>query len=600
MLRKLFFSMCLLAGLIPIATQAQIPELIYFKCNTSSGTNVANEAQAGTRVSVNGTLVGTTIGGTGQFGAAWQGNGAAASTSNSLNANWPLNLSGPWTLSMWIGNMAATQSCYFFGGSGGSTFRAMAGPTYVSLQGGIMVRATGMTDVHLQNVVTGTPIVVTLVYDPTGPNIRTYVNGVANIVVPQTATMTLTGTNLLFGGYDANGGLPAGSLLDEIRLYNRALSATEVANTWNVDLLGGPPCPVPTGLTASNILSTSANVSWNAVPGSVGYEYRVDANPTYSTGALTTTLTPTGSASGLLPGTTYYLHVRNLCSPTNPSYWVDYQFTTLPPCNDPSGFNTTNLLPNSVTINWDPLLSALSWDYIVDQDRDDPTSSTGATNVTTPTDNVTGLTEDTWYFVHIRANCTGEQSNWSLDSFQTPIPCRAPVIKTDYVNVDEAVGYWEPIATAFEYEYAVTTSAIPPPQGTRYDETSIHTSALKDGKQYYLHVRSHCNSLGTITYSPWATASFITWPTNVVNINDQDFSITTYPNPVKTVVTISITGPIKPGAMATITDVTGKVLKTELVTEHKTDIDISQLPGANYLLKYNDGENNRTLKISKM
>jgi hypothetical protein len=600
MLKRLFFSMCVLAGLLPIAAKAQIPELIYFKCNTSSGTSVTNEAQTGTRVSTNGTLVGTTIGGTGQFGAAWQGNGAAASTSNCLNANWPLNLTGPWTLSMWIGNLAPTQSCYFFGGSGGSTFRAMAGPTYVSNQAGIMVRATGMTDVHLQNVVTGAPIVVTLVYDPTGPNIRTYVNGVANVVVPQTATMTITGTDFLIGGYATNGGLPAGSLLDEIRLYNRALSATEVANTWNVDLLGGPPCPVPTGLNATNILSSSATVGWNAVPGSVGYEYKVDQNPTFTTGTPTSTTTNSGSVSGLLPGTTYYLHVRNLCSPTNPSFWVDYQFTTLPPCNDPSGFNTTNLLPNSVTLNWDPLLSALSWDYIVDQDRNDPASSTGATNVTVPTDGVTGLTEDTWYYVHIRANCTGEQSNWSLDSFQTPIPCRAPVVKIEHLNTDEAVGYWDPIKTAFEYEYAISTSATPPAQGTRYDQTAIHTSALKDGKQYFLHVRSHCNSLGTITFSPWTSASFITWPTGVVNINEQDFSIATYPNPVKNIMTMSITGAIKTGATAIITDVTGKALKTLQVTDHKTDIDISQLPTGNYLLKYSDGENNSILKISKI
>lgn len=599
-MKKLLFSVCLLAALSPVAVMAQIPELIYFKCNSATGTSVNNEAQTGTRVSTNGTLVGTTIGGTGQFGSAWQGNGAAASTSNCLNSNWPLNLSGAWTLSMWIGNLAATQSCYFFGGSGGSTFRAMAGPTYVSLQGGIMVRGTGMADVHLQNVVNGSPIVVTLVYDPTGPNIRTYINGVANIVVAQSATMTLTGTDLLFGGYITNGGLPAGSLLDEIRLYNRALSATEVANTWNVDLMSGPPCPVPTGLNATNVLSTSATVGWNPVAGSTGYEYIVDQNPTYTTGTLIATANTSANITSLTPGTTYYLHVRNKCSPTNPSYMVDYMFTTLPPCNDPTGFNTTNLTDNSTTINWDPLLSALSWDYIVDQSRNDPTSSTGATNVTSPTDNVTGLTEDTWYYVHIRANCTGEQSNWALDSFLTPIPCRAPVIKIDHVNVDEAVGYWEPVKTAFEYQYAITTSATPPAEGTRYEQTAVHMSALKDGKTYYLHVRSHCNSRGTISYSPWGTANFVTWPTAIVNVNEQDFSISTYPNPIKNIVTISITGAIKEGSTIMLTDMTGKILKTHQVTEHKTEMSMAALPSGNYLLKYSDGEHNEVVKINKM
>src|SRR5215217_1337927 len=74
-----------------------VPELMYFRFDTP-GPTVPNEAVPATRVSVNGSLVASTIGSTGQFGTALQGNG---STSNLFDAGWATNLSGPWTMSMW-------------------------------------------------------------------------------------------------------------------------------------------------------------------------------------------------------------------------------------------------------------------------------------------------------------------------------------------------------------------------------------------------------------------------------------------------------------------------------------------------------------------
>jgi hypothetical protein len=390
------------------------------------------------------------------------------------------------------------------------------------------------------------------------------------------------------------------------RLYGLYQATTGTTSTGSALEIGleiqtGPPCPVPSGLNATNILSTTATVGWNPAASSTGYEYIVDQNAVVP---YPNTPTPTAGTSanvtGLLPGTNYYLHVHNMCSPTNPSVWVDYMFTTLPPCNDPSGFKTTNLQPTSTTINWDPLLSALSWDYIVDQDRNDPISSTGATNVTSPTDNITGLTEDTWYYVHIRANCTGEQSNWSLDSFQTPIPCRAPDLKISNVSVDEAVVYWEAVKTAIEYEYSITTSPNPPAiGGTRYLYTSLHMPALVDGKNYYIHVRCKCNSLGVISFSPWSTTSFMTWPTTVQNVNSSDFDIDAYPNPATDVLTIEVKGSLANNATITLSDVAGRVLRSEAITDAKTTLNIANLPAGNYMLKYADGANNRILKINK-
>ncbi len=253
--RNLFlpFLLLLLATAFFIPTgkvNAQaVPELIYYKFD-APGTTVQNYASAPVGTG-GGTVNGASIGGTGQFGTALLGNGGTTA-SNSVNANWPLNLSGPWTMSMWISGVTSSLSSnYLFGGSGGTTFRALTGSGVVAGAGNLMIRSTGMTDVVFNNIfdATGTPVVVTMVYDPATPAIRGYVNGVLNVTVAQPATLTFTGTDFTVGGQAASTGLPTGGKIDEFRLYNRALTQAEISTTWNV-MLPFAPSPNDGGVTA--------------------------------------------------------------------------------------------------------------------------------------------------------------------------------------------------------------------------------------------------------------------------------------------------------------------------------------------------------------
>lgn len=367
-----------------------------------------------------------------------------------------------------------------------------------------------------------------------------------------------------------------------------------------IGYLAGPPCPVPTALSSSNILSTSATISWNAVSGSAGYDYVIDnkAIPPGVSGTATTATT--ANVTGLAPSTKYYYHVRNKCSGGGISIWVTDSFKTLPPCEPPSGFKVSNLMPTSTTIKWDPWLSATSYDYVVDQTTADPGASTSVTNTATTSANITGLTENTKYYVHIRTNCLGnETSNWSLDSFVTPIPCRAPVIKIDHINVSQAVAYWDSVPTANWYEYAITKSSTPPAVGTKYNFTSLHTGALNDGEAYYFHARCFCNSIGIETMSPWGTASFQTFPTAVNNINNKTIGLAAYPNPVNAVLTVAINGNRDADAMLTITDLAGRVVRTERADAQMVNINTAILPSGAYLLKYHDRSNAQVIRLVK-
>jgi hypothetical protein len=167
------------------------------------------------------------------------------------------------------------------------------------------------------------------------------------------------------------------------------------------------------------------------------------------------------------------------------------------------------------------------------------------------------------------------------------------------VNVDEAVAYWAPVPTATHYEYALTTSSTPPAIGTEYHFTAIHTSALDDGKDYYIHVRSHCNSIGIIDASPWATASFSTFPVSVKNSANGDFRVAAYPNPVKDVMTIEVSGNRGTNANLLLTDMAGKLLQTVKVNGAKTEMDLTGLPGGIYVIKYADDNRSEVIKVTK-
>jgi hypothetical protein len=86
-------------------------------------------------------------------------------------------------------------------------------------------------------------------------------------------------------------------------------------------------CSTPINLSASNISTTGADLSWNIVSGASSYEYSVITSSTPPPSGTNTTST-SFSATTLNPGTNYYLHVRTNCGSGNFSGWASYPFIT--------------------------------------------------------------------------------------------------------------------------------------------------------------------------------------------------------------------------------------------------------------------------------
>lgn len=107
----------------------------------------------------------------------------------------------------------------------------------------------------------------------------------------------------------------------------------------NFTVLTIPTCVEPTAVTLSNVLATSATVSWTAPTSAPanGYEYYLSTSSTAPTGATVATGSvaagvTTVSLTTLTPVTQYYVWVRSVCSTTSTSIWVaSASFTT--PCS---------------------------------------------------------------------------------------------------------------------------------------------------------------------------------------------------------------------------------------------------------------------------
>ena len=84
-----------------------------------------------------------------------------------------------------------------------------------------------------------------------------------------------------------------------------------------------PSCSDPAGLTASNIMTSSVDVSWTA--GGTETAWNVEyglTGFTLGSGTLTSTTTPSYSMSGLSDNTSYDVYVQADCGSGNVSQWL--------------------------------------------------------------------------------------------------------------------------------------------------------------------------------------------------------------------------------------------------------------------------------------
>jgi hypothetical protein len=210
-------------------------------------------------------------------------------------------------------------------------------------------------------------------------------------------------------------------------------------------------CFAPTGLAASNITTTTTDLSWitpaAGTPGSYIGEIRTSGAAGSGTLGLvssgtTTAPTTTANITGLTAFTAYTVYVRSDCGAGDLSTWTSMTFTTLAACPVPTSLTVNALTTGSASVVWTAGGSETAWDvYFGASPLTPPTATTVPTATTSVTSyTATGLTDNTNYSIYVRSNCgTGNESIWTpVTTFYTGYCTPAPISVDDLgiTNVD--------------------------------------------------------------------------------------------------------------------------------------------------------------------
>lgn len=306
-------------------------------------------------------------------------------------------------------------------------------------------------------------------------------------------------------------------------------------------------CNTPTGLTTTNISTTSAKLVWNVtvcdsflvrynVAGTTNYVYK-----TVKPGTLTST-----TVSGLYPFTTYNWVIRTYCSGgLSGSYQTTpASFTTIAgtvSCVIPNNTVTNSIGPNSGVLSWNPSVTADS--FLI---RYAPSGTTNYIWKTIPGSahsyTLTNLAPNTSYDWWVRCICASSPTqSYSVKNVFTTLSSNCGVVdpyffSTTSISYNSAIVNWQGRAGAISYNirYAVRYSN----NWTQVSTTSLTRTltGLQSSTWYEWQIQVVCTSGGgawstsgifqttstvlTLTRGPYLQLSttssiFIRWRTNL-------------------------------------------------------------------------------------
>jgi PKD repeat protein len=443
LLRERLVVLLLLALFTGESIAQGLPEMMYFKFD-GTGTTVLNEAA--NPVMPSGTLFGgMNQGGNAQFNGGLIGNGDLSNNSH-FTTGWRTNLSGSWTISLYVQNIQnqGFNQVYLFGNSSntGPNIRMFTNSFTLNSVTFAVAGVTGWSNISMPMTV-GATFVVHIVHDAAAQQIRLYRDGALVTTAAAPAGMSIlanAGTELLIGGHIQSAtvgrNINTGTLIDEFRMYNRALAASEIALTWNQQLPLAAACPfssnftvVPDGVTAL--------VNWTPGAGNTNYHFEYGPsgfNPgtgTMLSGVLGGAVPPL-NVSGLAPQTTYDWYFYERCnSGTDTGFVSSGSFTTLVACPAPTNFAFNPPGGSEIGFSW----SSVGNSFDIEYGPGGFSQGLGTTISSTSTSaTISGLTPNTTYDVYVRRNCSAASlgnSTW-IGPFTITTTCN--VVGLPYVQ----------------------------------------------------------------------------------------------------------------------------------------------------------------------
>ncbi len=271
---------------------------------------------------------------------------------------------------------------------------------------------------------------------------------------------------------------------------------------------GAGACTVPTTLASSNILTTTATVSWAAVISATKYNLQYKTS-TASTWTTVSNITPTTyNLTGLTANTLYYFKVQSVCTSGTSAYATQAQFTTLVPCGVPTNLTSFQISSTSASVQWDVVANATSYDL---QYKTSAATAWITVSTTDPFYQLYSLLPNTVYNFKVRAICPFGTSAYSTASdFKTlPICGGDPIsLSSSQVNDTSAVISWGYMDSAISYNVQYKPNAATAwITLSNIQVTSISLAPLTPNTNYVFRVQAVCPE-GNSNFS--ATSLFTT------------------------------------------------------------------------------------------
>lgn len=405
-------------------------------------------------------------------------------------------------------------------------------------------------------------------------------------------------------------------------------AATHGRGLFTTIIGAAPSCGTVSGLAASAITNTTANVSWTALGGALNYDvdYKLNSSGTWINAATTTTSLSV-ALSGLTQGSLYDYRVRANCTGATGAY-AQAQFTTTSPasCNAPAGLASSAITASSATVSWGAVSGAANYD--VDYKLNSSGTWINAATATASTSvGLSGLTASSLYDWRVRANCTaiGLSSAYAQAQFTTTavITCPGPLdvstngtaagaatipFNTDVKGTISPTGdndYYKFVITTggtatitlttlpFDYDLKLYSSngtsqlAISQAGGT----TSETITRTYTAGTYYAHVYGYNGATSaSLCYTLRVQLGTATQQ-EIPSVDNSKLTVKVFPNPVADKLTVYLTGDNTRKNLV-MYNVNGKVMYSQTVTDMFTTMDVRKIPGGVYYLKLTDTDGN--------
>ncbi len=367
----------------------------------------------------NGTISNATWSTAGKYGDALSFNGTSALVT--IPDSTSLNLTTGMTLEAWVDPSTVTSAWRDVIYKGNDDYYLEATSTKSKYPAAAATVGTSDAATYGTKALTAsTWAFLTETYD--GFTLALYVNGTLVSSLAETGNIATSTDALQIGGDSLYGQYFKGTI-DEVRIYNGALTAAQIQSDMSTPVAAPQPPTAPTNLTATAISNSQINLSWTASTANVGVTgylvYRENpGRSTFVQVGTTNGSTTTYSDTGLAGNSTYSYEVQATNAIGNSPFSNVASATTQTPQppTAPTNLTATAVSQGQINLSWTASTAPGGvTSYLVY--RENPGSSSfvqvGTTNGSTTTYSDTGLSASSTYSYEVLATDAGGNSPFS-------------------------------------------------------------------------------------------------------------------------------------------------------------------------------------------